>query len=262
MNREAPAEATAEIDLLPDEVALARSQLEGGLPLLAETTLRELLSRRDASGSADETALEPVYAVLAEALWRQQRPLEAGAVLAAVRPSSDLRRETVALMVDADAAAAAGDLARARALRDRVISSVGPEAAWLVRAGVPTTLDWPNPFEGASEPGAQTTAAIEVAVARGPDPERPAAARARIGAARAAFAARDVARGEHELSLALRLDGRIADEGIALLESLPEAARDARTLMLYGDLLAAAGRPDEAAEVYGRAAAPGDRVAR
>jgi hypothetical protein len=252
-----------DVDLLSDEVALARSQLAGGLPILAEVTARELLARLVADNPGDATALEPAYAVLAEALWRQQRPVEAGATLEKIRSTSDLRRAPVALMVEADASAAEGDLGRARAIRDRLVAAIGAEAAWLARAGVPAQLEWPDPFEGVAEHRAPT-AAIEVAVAADSSASRTArsaGARARLEAARAAFVAGDAERGEHELGLALRLDVAIAADGIALLESTGDRARDARTLMLYGDLLSAAGRAEDAAAAYDRAAAGGDRVA-
>ncbi|MDQ3881477.1 MAG: hypothetical protein M3295_10450, partial [Chloroflexota bacterium] len=76
-----------------------------------------------------------------------------------------------------------------------------------------------------------------------------------LEAARVAFTARDAARGEDELALGLRLDPGIAAHGLALLESGDQALTRPSTLVLYGDLLAAAGRDGEAAIAYDRAAA-------
>ena len=54
--------------------------------------------------------------------------------------------------------------------------------------------------------------------------------------------------------VALRLDLRIAPEGIALLEPTLDDQSATERLLLYGDLLKAAGRAAEASAVYDRAA--------
>ena len=56
--------------------------------------------------------------------------------------------------------------------------------------------------------------------------------------------------------LALRLDARIATAGIDLLEPELGAEPPPERLLLYGDLLRAAGREVEAQAAYERAAGP------
>lgn len=257
---DAQPQAATDADLLPDERALARAQLDSGLPLLAETTLRARIAVLGGPEARPSDELDDVRMLLAEALWRQSRPLEAGVVLGAIRSTSDIRRQPLALMIEADAAASGGHGERARSLVDRVLTAVGAEEAWLLRAGVPSLLEWPSPFAApaprvaatpASPPHTSTMEAVEVSAAR------TAAAHARLEAARAAFTAGDTATGEQELSLALRLDGTIAAAGLELLESMAERTSDRGTIMLFGDLLAAAGRMDEANAAYDRAASGG-----
>ena len=249
-------------DLLPDDVALARLQLVSGLPLLAEATLRRLIDVREQRDGRATDELDAARAILAEALWRQGRPLEAGTTLARVRAASDLRRQPVALMIEADAAAAAGHPQRAHELMERVVQGVGAETVWQLRGGVPSSLAWPNPFErrDTAERPPQTPLIGTRSDAPVAGAERTASAHARLEAARAAFTAGDTSHGQQELSLALRLDSSVAADGIALLESSTRGAFDRSTLMLYGDLLAAAGRDAEAAAAYDRAAADGGRV--
>jgi hypothetical protein len=87
-----------------------------------------------------------------------------------------------------------------------------------------------------------------------PSPERTAAAHARLEAARLAYAAGRDDEGDRELGLALRLDPRVAAEGVALVEPSLGPMPGADRLLLYGDLLRAAGRNPEASEAYDRAA--------
>ena len=87
-----------------------------------------------------------------------------------------------------------------------------------------------------------------------PTPERTAAAHARLEAARRAFSAGELDDGDRQLAAALRLDARISPEGAAILEPTlgPEPA--AERLLLYGDLLRAAGREADATSAFDRAA--------
>jgi predicted negative regulator of RcsB-dependent stress response len=99
---------------------------------------------------------------------------------------------------------------------------------------------------------------------RGPEPVagaddardgvRTAAAHARLEAARAAYASREVRQGDEELSLAVRLDPEVAREGVALIEQTLDTGPASERLLLYGDLLRAAGRESEAHAAYDRAA--------
>ena len=87
-----------------------------------------------------------------------------------------------------------------------------------------------------------------------PSPERTAAAHARVEAARQAYGASHIEAGDRELGLALRLDPRVAPEGVSLLEPTLGIGPSADRLVLYGDLLRAAGRTTDASDAYDRAA--------
>jgi len=90
-----------------------------------------------------------------------------------------------------------------------------------------------------------------------PSPERTAAAHARLEAARLAYNAGRDDEGDRELGLALRLDPRVAGEGVTLAEPTLGPQPPPDRLLLYGDLLRAAGRTQEASEAYDRAARAG-----
>jgi hypothetical protein len=64
----------------------------------------------------------------------------------------------------------------------------------------------------------------------------------------------NLARGDSELSIAVRLDPSLAADGVAILEPTLGGQPAAERLLLYGDLLRAAGREVEANEAYDRAA--------
>lgn len=258
-----PAPAPEEIhlvELVPDELALARAQLDAGLAAIAEGSLRRQIARIEAAGRAAYDELDATRALLAEALWRQQRPLAAGGVLDSVRSSSLERRRPISLIVEAEARAASGDPDRAAALAEQVVRMVGIDEAWRLRGGVPSRVPWPTPPSlrpeppRAAPPAFAAGAVISPEADDAPAPERIAAAHARLEEARAAFAAGDESRGDDLLTVALRLDATIAGDGVALLEpTLGERPAQGR-LVLYGDLLRAAGRDADASAVYDRAA--------
>ena len=75
------------IDILPDELALARAQLDAGQPALAEGTLRARIAYREADGPVADDELDALRALLAESLWRQGRLVAARFALEAMRPS-------------------------------------------------------------------------------------------------------------------------------------------------------------------------------
>jgi hypothetical protein len=56
------------------------------------------------------------------------------------------------------------------------------------------------------------------------------------------------------MNLAMRLDPRVAADGVALVEPTLGPRPGADRLLLYGDLLRAAGRSPEASDAYDRAA--------
>jgi tetratricopeptide (TPR) repeat protein len=250
------------VDLIPDELSLARGQLASGLPGMAEGVLRRHVARLEAGGRGADDELDVARGLLAEALWRQGRPRAAGAIVDAIRAGSMERRRPRVLLVEAEAMAAGGDPDRAAALMERVIEAVGVDEAWRLRGGVPSRLPWPVPpsmrpvarREG-GPPGIGGQPRTGAPPGGGPpSPERTAAAHVRLEAARLAYAAGREDEGDRELGLALRMDPRIAADGVALVEPSLGAQPAADRLLLYGDLLRAAGRNPEAAEAYDRAA--------
>jgi hypothetical protein len=72
--------------------------------------------------------------------------------------------------------------------------------------------------------------------------------------ARVAYVAGDRERGDGRMSIALRLDPGLAADGVRILEPTLGRQPSADRLLLYGDLLRAAGREDEAQRAYDRAA--------
>jgi hypothetical protein len=246
------------VDLLPDELSLARAQLASGLPGLAEGVLRRHIARLDASGRGGLDELDAARALLAEALWRQARPLAAGATVQAIRAGSLERRRPIVLLIEAEAFAAAGDPDRAAALMERVLGDVGVDEAWRLRGGVPSRLAWPVPLSlrpsqrrATSGPASGPPGATPLPP---PSPERTAGAHARLEAARQAYVAGNAYEGDRQLGLALRLDPRVAAEGVALMEPTLEMGTGPDRLLLYGDLLRAVGRMAEASDAYDRAA--------
>lgn len=245
-------EEVLHVDLLSNDLALARSQLESGLAPLAEATLRHHAAQLELDGLTASDEMDAARSLLAEALWRQGRPLAAGRLLAAIRPASPERREPRFWLIEAEADAAAGRTDRAQAAMERIIGDIGVEAAWELRGGVASRLSWPLPEEMRQQP--RRPRAPRDAEVPLPDAAQVAAAHARFEAARAAYAAGEHAAGDHELALAVRLDPRLAAQGIDLLEPQLDEASETSRLLLYGDLLRAAGRSAESAATYERAA--------
>lgn len=249
------AERTYVIDLVPDELSLARTQLASGLASLAEGVLLRRIARLRAEGRVALDEIDAAHALLAEACWRQGRPLAAGAAVERIRASSLERRRPLVMLIEAEALAARGSGDSARVLMDRVVEAVGVDEAWRLRGGVASRLHWPIPpsLGARRAPGAPTLDEP----GSGPavdDPERTAAAHARLEAARLAFGAGDHDHGDRELMVALRMDPRIATDGVELLEPTLGEVPSTERLLLYGDLLRAAGRPAEASAAYDRAA--------
>lgn len=260
---QALAEPAPLIDVVPDDLALARAQIDSGLPGLAEGTLTRRIAWLEAGGLSAADELDAARVTLAEALWRQQRPMAARAALDGVRPVSPQRRRPIAMLVEAEALAAAGEPDRATGVMERVVSAIGVDEAWRLRGGVPSRLPWPLPSELRPEPrrmerppwGQGPPPATQAAEAdEAQDGARTAAAHARLEAARAAYATKEMRRGDDELSLAVRLDPEIATEGVALIEGTLDSRPASERLLLYGDLLRAAGRESEAHAAYDRAA--------
>ena len=239
------------IDLIPDDVALARAQMASGLAPLAEATLRRRIARLELEGPGAMEEIDVARGLLAEALWRQQRPRAAGAALETIRGSSLERRRPLLMLIEAEAAAVSGQPDRAAALMERVLGAVGVDEAWRLRAGIATRLGWPLP--ASLRPRARRSAAA-APVSAEPEPGRTAEAHARLEGARQAYAATSDDFGDRELGVALRLDPRIAPEGVALIEPTLGEEPSAGRLLLYGDLLRAAGRHADSSAAYDRAA--------
>jgi len=246
-------EAPAVVDLMPDELALARAQLASGLFGLAEGVLFRLIAGLEAAGKGGLEELDAARALLAEALWRQGRPLAAGAAVATIRSGSLERRRPIIMLIEAEALAAGGDPDRAARLAERVVSSIGVDEAWKLRGGVATRITWPAPSSFRSARRAESSAP-GAAPPAGPTPERIAAAHGRLEAARQAFARGELDEGDRQLAAALRLDPRVGQEAVVVLEATLEGEPSADRLLLYGDLLRAAGREAEATEAFDRAA--------
>ena len=75
--------------------------------------------------------------------------------------------------------------------------------------------------------------------------------------ARVAYIRGDRAVGDAEMSLAVRLNPSLAADGVAVLEPTLGGQPEPERLLLYGDLLRAAGRAAEATAAYDRAAGRG-----
>ena len=248
------------IDLVPDELSLARAQIDAGQPGLAEGTVRRRLAWLEAEGVGLTDESDALRVLLAEALWRQQRPVAARQALDAVRSSSPQRRLPIAMVVEADALAAAGEGDRATGAMERVIDAVGLDAVFALQAGMPGRLRWPLPAELSEPPPRPPTRppwAPSAPTAIEPEPaddERVTAGRSRLEEARVSYVAGNLGRGDRELSIAVRLDPGLAADGVAILEPTLGTQPVSERLLLYGDLLRAAGREVEANEAYDRAA--------
>ncbi|HEX2765841.1 MAG TPA: hypothetical protein VHR55_04290 [Candidatus Limnocylindria bacterium] len=248
------------IDLVPDEMALARGQLDAGLALLAEGTVRRRLARLEADGASAADETDALRVLLAEALWRQGRLVGARHALDGIRAGSPQRRLPIAMLVEADALAAAGERDRATGVMERVVAAIGVDAAHELRGDRPGPLAWPLPSALAPQPP-EPGRAPWAADRGGEEPEKPevdddrvAAARGRLEEARVAYVAGALERGDDELAIATRLDPSLAADGGALIEPTLGGQPAAERLLLYGDLLRAAGREVEANEAYDRAA--------
>ena len=226
------------IELLPDVLSAARGQIDAGLFGIAEGTLRRRIATLVATARSAEE-LDAARALLAEALWRQGRPSAAGEIVAEIRPRGTERRRPLVLIIEAEALAVRGEPDRAEGLMERVVGMVGRDETWRLRAGVPSLLPWPPPT---------------IDTAADWPPELGAAARDRLAAAKAAYDEKDHAAGDRELAVAVRLDETVAPEALGLIEPTLGDQPGADRLLLYGDLLRAAGRGAEASAAYDRAA--------
>jgi hypothetical protein len=246
------------IDLVPDELSLARAQLDASLPGLAEGTIRRRLAWLDAEEAGADDESDALRALLAEALWRQGRHVAARQAIDGIRAGSPQRRLPITMLVEAEALAAAGEADRAAGGMERVLEAIGVDAAFELQAGLPSRLTWPLPGELQAQPMRVERApwsppAMPVA-AEPIDDERVAAGRRRLEESRVSYVSGDLAKGDGEMSIAVRLDPGLAADGVAIIEPTLGRQPARERLLLYGDLLRAAGREVEATEAYDRAA--------
>ena len=247
------------IDLVPDELSLARAQLDAGLPGLAEGTIRRRLAWLEAEDGGAGGETDALRALLAEALWRQGRHVAARQAIDGIRAGSPQRRLPMTMLVEAEALAASGEADRAAGGMERVVEAVGVDAAFELQSGLPSRLSWPLPAELQAQPMRVERAPWSPASAPAPSPEpiddeRVAAGRQRLEEARVSYVGGDLAKGDGEMSIAVRLDPGLAADGVAILEPTLGRQPARERLLLYGDLLRAAGREVEATEAYDRAA--------
>lgn len=250
------------VDTVTDELALARAQMAGGLPGLAEGTLRRRLAliEADGAGGGTDDEVDALRVLLAESLWRQQRPSAARAALDAVRAASPQRRLPIAMLIEAETLAAAGEADRAAGAQERLLAAIGPDEGFELLGGVPGRLSWPLPADMRPGPAREprppwsAAAAASEPAPEPPDDQRVAAGRGRMEEARVAYVAGDRTRGDAEMSIAMRLDPALAADGVAIMEPTLGRQASAERLLLYGDLLRAAGRDAEAARAFDRAA--------
>jgi hypothetical protein len=250
------------VDIVTDELALARAQMAGGLPGLAEGTLRRRLARLEADSAGADDEVDALRVLLAESLWRQQRPSAARVALEGVRAGSPQRRLPIAMLIEAETLAASGEADRAAGAQERLLAAIGPDEAFDLLGGVAGRLSWPLPADMRPGPvreprppwSAGPSATESEPEPEPPDDKRVAAGRARMEEARVAYVAGDRARGDAEMSIAVRLDRALAADGVAIIEPTLGRQPSAERLLLYGDLLRAAGRDAEATKAFDRAA--------
>ena len=246
------------IDLIRDELALARAQIDAGLLGLAEGTVRRRLAHLEADGVTSDDETDALCLLLAEVLWRQERPISARRSLEAIRPASPQRRLPMAMLIEAETLAATGEADRAAGAQERLLAAIGPDATFEMAGGVTGRLTWPLPEE--MQPGSGRVprppwTARDAAEATEPiDDERMAAGRGRLEESRVAYVAGDLERGDADMSIAVRLDPALAADGVGLIEPTLGTRPPAERLLLYGDLLNAAGREAEATRAYDLAA--------
>ena len=248
------------IDLITDELGLARAQIAAGLLGLAEGTVRRRLAVLEADSVTSDDETDALRLLLAETLWRQGRPTGARRAFEAIRPASPQRRLPIALLVEAETLAAAGEGDRAAGAQERLLAAIGPDAAFELAGGAADRLTWPlpesmQPTSGRVPRPPWTTRPNEGDSEAEPlDDERGAAGRGRLEEARVAYVAGDLERGDSEMSIAVRLDPALAADGVGLIEPTLGTQPSPERLLLYGDLLNAAGRDAEASRAYDRAA--------
>ena len=208
---------------------LARVHLRLGSLSLARAELEALSGRAllDDDGLLD----------LAEARWRTGDL--AGAGDAAISLVDRGHEDVIALVIAAEAIAAAGRPTEARRLANRAIEATG-EPLDAVFAGMPRSAIWP--IEDTGDEAVESLIPDSVAV----DSASPAAVDA-FASGRAALAAGDTAQASLRLAVALRLEPGFAE---SVLESVGPHASEPSIALVAGDALRLLGRETEARAAY------------
>jgi tetratricopeptide (TPR) repeat protein len=218
----------------PIALRLARLHLRMGSLALA----RAELELSGGSGSLDAPALVD----LAEARWRTGDLRGAGE--AAGEALERGANDPLALVIAAEAAAAAGRRAEADDLATAAIGGLETTLDALF-AGMPRSQVWPGDPETATTP-----TAIHDDLASGIGVPVPAAATDALAAGREALAAGDITDAALGLSVAIRLDPRLAED---VLDAIGDGVSAPFLALVAGDALRLLGRDQEAAESYERA---------
>jgi hypothetical protein len=211
---------------------LARVHLRLGSLALARAELEALSGR----GLLDDDGLLD----LAEARWRTGDLAAAGdAAIALVDRGRD---DVVALVIAAEAIAAAGRPSEARRIADRAMEAMA-EPLDAIFAGMPRNSIWPaepveDPELAAVAADLGEVAAVETA---------PPAALEALAGGRAALAANDTTHASLRLAVALRLEPAFAG---TVLDAVGPHADDPALALVAGDALRLLGRETEARAAY------------
>jgi tetratricopeptide (TPR) repeat protein len=227
----------------PMGLRLARVHLRVGSLPLARAELEAYAGR----GALDEDALLD----LAEVRWRTGDL--AGAGEAANALLSRGREDALALVIAAEAVAAAGRPGEARRLAGRALEAVdGPLDPFF--AGMPRSLIWPGDPIATGGLGTDAGEPIAASPARAAGsaegaPASAAAAEAFAGGL-AALGAGDTGSASLRLGVALRLEPTFAQ---GVLDALGPRTTEPALALLAGDALRLLGRESEALEAFDRA---------
>src|SRR4029077_3478494 len=97
---------------------------------MAEAVLVRRIAQLHAQGDVALDELDAARALLAESLWRQGRPIAAGAAAARIRSGSLERRRPLVMLIEAEALAATAQLDTATRLMERIVGEGGIDDAW------------------------------------------------------------------------------------------------------------------------------------
>ncbi len=229
MTHAGEAAPTVSAEARPTSLRLARVHLRLGSLALARAELEALSGRAllDDDGLLD----------LAEARWRTGDLAGAGDAATALVDRG--REDAIALVIAAEAIAAAGRPTEARRLANRALEATG-EPLDALFAGMPRSSIWP--VEDSGEDADASLIPDSVAV----DSASPTAVDA-YASGRAALAAGDSTQASLRLAVALRLEPGFAE---SVLEAVGPHASEPGIALVAGDALRLLGRETEARAAY------------